>query len=415
MATANVVLFKKIEEQIITARIGLLIAQPFWGNLATRLNIVDVTEDGWLESAATDGKNLFINCDFMSKLDIKETQFLVGHEIGHCVYDHFGRKGDRNGELWNIAGDYVINDELINAKVGSPPKAFPPLYDRKYHGKCTEEVYDELYKNVKKIDLSKLKTLDQHLPMEGDNKSQGTSDTEDSDNTGKKPMPVMSKEKVKELQTEFRQAVIAAAQAAGAGNVPASIKRLIKEFTEPQISWRELIGQQVQSIIKSDFTWARPNRKTLSAGIYLPGMTPDETIDVVVFIDTSGSISGKMLKDFLGEVQGIMEQYREFTITIGTFDTQVYNVQKFDENNRYDLPNYEAIGGGGTDFMAMFKWMQENDVRPKKLIVFTDGYPFGAWGEPDFADVVWIIHGSESIIPPFGVHAYYPKEEKARN
>ena len=433
MATcSNPTLAKKVQEQIITARVGLLISQPFWGNLATRLKLMDVTDDGWCPTAATDGVHLYYNRDFASKLDIGETQFLVGHEIGHCVLDHFGRRGDRNPQVWNIAGDLVINGELVDAKIGKMIRVVKPLWDTKYRGKFTEEVYDELMKNAKVIDFSQMSTLDQHLPLEGDSQENGSASSNNAKNgkdnmegdgadasknengAGNGNMPTISKEQIKDLRDEFREAVIAAAAAAGAGNTPGFVKRLIKDFTEPKMSWKDLLRQQIQSVIRSDFTWTRPNRKTWSTGVYLPGMDPEQTIDVCVALDTSGSTHA-MVKDFVSEVKGIMEQFRDFKIKIWTFDTQCYNVQDFDEHTRHDMDTYEVMGGGGTDFMVNWQFMRNNDIQPKKLIMFTDGYPFGSWGEPDYCDTVFIIHGTESIVPPFGVHAYYPKEEKARN
>jgi len=444
MAYSNPVLAKKIEEQIVTARVGLLISQPFWGNLATRLKLVDATDDGWCTTAATDGKHLYYNRDFVAKLDIGETQFLVGHEIGHCVLDHFGRRGARNPDIWNIAGDYVINGELVDAKIGKMIRVIKPLWDTKYRGKFTEEVYDELLKNAKTIDISQLGTLDQHLPLEGDQQQNGAGESDansnnqdqnqkngkgqngnDSKNGGGQAdgddqqnkasqMPTISKEQVKDLRDEFREAVIAAASAAGAGNTPGFVKKLIKDFTESKMNWKDLIRQQIQSIIRSDFTWARPSRKTWSTGVYLPGMDPEQTIDVCVAVDTSGSTQA-MVKDFISEIKGIMEQFRDFKVKIWTFDTECYNVKDFDEHTRHDMDTYEAMGGGGTDFMANWRFMRDNDIQPKKLIVFTDGYPFGAWGEPDYCDVVWVIHGADNVVPPFGAHAYYPKDKKARN
>ena len=336
---------------------------------------------------------------------------MFGHEVGHCVLDHFSRRGDRDPQIWNISGDYVINGMLVEGKVGDVITVVKPLLDARYRDMFTEEVYDNIYQQANKIDLSQLFTLDEHLPEseDGDGQGQGSGDGENDGPLSK--MPSISKEDAKKLKDEFREAVLSAAKAAGAGNVPGMVKRLIKEFTEPKINWRELIRQQIQSLIKSDFTWSRPNKKTWSSGVWLPGSKPEETIDVHIGIDTSGSISEKMLKDFLSEVQGIMDQYQDFKVRIWCFDTDIHADKEYDESNRYDLVQYEPAGGGGTDFMANWEYMRRNDIQPKKFIMFTDGYPFGAWGEPEFCDTVFVIHGNDKIEPPFGTWAYYdPKE-----
>ena len=170
-----------------------------------------------------------------------------------------------------------------------------------------------------------------------------------------------------------------------------------------------MLRQQIQSLIKNDYSFQRPNRKGWHMGAILPGLKNDETIDVAVCIDTSGSITDVMIKDFLSEIKGIMEEYKDFKIKVWSFDTQVYNEQDYDGYND-DITSYEPKGGGGTDFEANWSYMKENDINPKKLIMFTDGYPFGSWGDELYCDTLFIIHGNTSIVPPFGSHAYYEEE-----
>ena len=85
----------------------------------------------------------------------------------------------------------------------------------------------------------------------------------------------------------------------------------------------------------------------------------------------------------------------------------MYGYAEFDQNNLDDLLDYEPLGGGGTDFMCNWEFMKENDILPERFIMFTDGYPCGNWGDENYCDTVFIIHGPESIIPPFGNYAYY--------
>jgi len=143
----------------------------------------------------------------------------------------------------------------------------------------------------------------------------------------------------------------------------------------------------------------------------MPGMNREPEIDICVFMDASGSISETMLKEFLGETSGIMEQFGNYKIHVGSFDTAVYNMQVFTSDNLEDITQYEIKGGGGTDFECMFSYMKENEIEPKRLVVFTDGYPCGGWGDENYADTVWILHGTTSIVPPWGQHAYYDEAE----
>ena len=141
----------------------------------------------------------------------------------------------------------------------------------------------------------------------------------------------------------------------------------------------------------------------------MPGMKPQTTIDVCVAIDTSGSISNEDLKLFLSEVKGIMETYEDYRIHIMTWDTEVYNPQQFNSDDGTDITEYEPGGGGGTDPHCVWEWLKENDVQPKKLIMFTD-YCFFGWSPEqvqDYCDTVWIIKDNASAEPEFGIWAHY--------
>jgi predicted metal-dependent peptidase len=203
---------------------------------------------------------------------------------------------------------------------------------------------------------------------------------------------------------------MSAAQNAGAGNVPAGVKRMLKELTEPKMNWRELLDVQIKSLVKSDYSFMRPSRKAWHTGVMLPGMVADDTIDLVVAIDVSGSISEDMVRDFLSEIKGIMDAYTTFNIKVFCFDTDVYSVKDFTADNLYEINEYDIVGGGGTSFEAVYEYMKQNAIEPKKLLVFTDGYPWGSWGDENYCDVCWVIHTHRiegAPKPPFGAYAYY--------
>jgi predicted metal-dependent peptidase len=398
---------REVREKLITARVGLLLRASFFGNLATRLKLVNADE--WCSTAATDGRHFYYNSRFIDMLRPKEIEFLFGHEVLHCVYDHFGRRGDRDPMLFNVANDYAVNGDLKKHRVGEFITSVPCLYDSKYEGKSSEEIYDDLYENAEKINLSDLidKLLDDHLDGEGD--SDSDDDGDEKDGRGKKPK--LSAEERQKIRDEIKEAVLAAAAASdGAGNLPAGVKRLIQDMTAPKMNWRELLRMQLESTIKSDFTWMRASRRGWHMDAVMPGMKNDELIDIAIGIDASGSIDERMLKDFLSETQGIMDQFQSYKIHIFTFDTRVYNPAQYNSDNLDTICDYEVKGGGGTDFDAIYNYLKEEQIEPKRLVVFTDGYPFGSWGDENYADTVWIIHGNTTVVPPWGQHAYYEKE-----
>jgi predicted metal-dependent peptidase len=388
-------------ERLVTARIGLLLRHSFFGNLATRLQLINADE--WCSTAATDGLKFYYNSRFIMMLKPKEVEFLVGHEVLHVVYDHMGRRGTRDPQIWNIADDYCVNADLKRHKVGQFITTVPCLYEQKYDGKPAEEVYDDLMKNVQKINIEDLvnQMIDDHMDSED-----GDSDS-DGDGEGKSKRPKMSPEERERVRQEVKQAIINAAQSAEAGSLPLGVERLIKQHTNPVMPWRELIQTNLTSAIRTDFSWMRPSRRGWHIDAIMPGMTPGEEIDVVVAIDMSGSISNKQAQAFLGEIGGMMEAFDGYKVHVFCFDTETYNPQDFSSENMDTIDTYEPVGGGGTDFDAIFNYLKEVGNVPKRLIVFTDGYPCGSWGDPDYCDTTWIIHGDKDPNPPFGTFAIY--------
>tara|TARA_R110001606_G_scaffold135304_2_gene272276 strand:- start:14879 stop:16240 length:1362 start_codon:yes stop_codon:yes gene_type:complete len=402
---------QEVKEMIVAGRVRMLIKHPFFGTLATRLKLVEAE---WCPTAAVDGKHFYYNSDFFRTLTSDEIDFVVGHEVFHCVYDHCGIGGrlmdfpedQRDGKLWNIAADYKVNQATVEAKIGVMPKQ--ALYDKKYYKAYTEEIYSDLIKQKEDgKDFSETETLDEHLFGDGEGSGEGQSG--DSDPTGRGAPIKISKEEAKQIKDQMKQAVLQAAQASGAGNLPGDIKRMITDMTEPKMDWKDYLNLSIQSSHKSDFTWMRQSRKSRSMGIYLPGMDNDVKVDAAIAIDVSGSISKDMIRDFLGEIYGIMQQFPDFTLKVWTFDTKAYteSYKEFTPMNADEINEYEIIGCGGTDFACNWDFMEENEIEPDKFIMFTDGYPFGSWGNPAYCDTLFVMHGTNSIVPPFGEYTYY--------
>ena len=396
-------------ERLVTARIGLLLRHSFFGNLATRLQLINADE--WCGTAATDGKRFYYNSRFIMMLKPKEVEFLVGHEVLHVVYDHMGRRGTRDPQLWNVADDYAVNADLKRHKVGEFITTVPCLYETKYDGMSAEAIYDDLYDKADKISLDDLvdKMLDDHI--DGDD---GDGDGEGEEGEGRGKRPKMSKEEREQVRQEMKQAILAAAQSAEGGTVPKGVERLIKHATNPVMPWRELIQSNLTSAIRNDYSWTRPNRKGWHMDAVMPGMTPGEEIDVTIAIDMSGSISTKQGQAFLAEVAGMMDAFDGYKLHVFCFDTEVYNPQDFTSENMDTVDEYELQGGGGTDFDSIFEYLKSEAIEPKRLIVFTDGYPCGSWGDSNYCDTTWVIHGDPDPNPPFGTFAIY-NDHKSRS
>ena len=395
-----------VMDRIIVARIGLLLRHPFFGNMATRLRIK--AADDWLPTAAVDGRNLFFNTQFFNAMSNQEIEFVIAHEILHCVFDHLTRREDRDGQIYNIAADYIVNNLLVRDRIGTIPKLVDCYQDFKYDTWSSEEVYDDIFEQAKQNGddfLNQLgELLDEHLDWEGDGEEDGNNNSNISNK-----QPKYSKEQMREIRDEVKENMMTAAQSSGAGNVPAEIERMISKLTEPKMNWREILRQQIQSTIRNDYTFMRPSRKGWHMSAVLPGQNFDETIDIAVGIDMSGSIGNEQGEDFLGEVQGIMDEYQDYNIKVWCFDTKVYNEQDFTADGGERLEEYEIIGGGGTEFDCNWEYMKQHDITPKKFIMFTDGYPWGSWGDEDYCDTVFVIHSNRdrSLMAPFGLTTHY--------
>ena len=402
-----------IEEKLTTARVGLLLKTPFFGNMATRMKIINA--DDWCQTAATDGRNFYYNTKFVEKLSTKKLEFLFAHEIGHCVFDHFARAGSRNRQLCNISQDYAINQILADEKIGEVIDEVPICLDPQYRGMAWEEIYDKLYEkaDIQEISLDELmeqlgEQLDDHINEDGNQSKDGKENKDGK--KGKKP--TISKEDMQKIKDEIKEAMIQSAAAAGAGKTPAAIQKLIKDLTEAKMNWREVLRMNIQSIIKNDYSFTRPSRKGWGTGAILPGLMNDETIDIAIAVDMSGSIGMDDAKTFFSEIKGIMEQYEDFSIKLWCFDTAVAGYAEFSQDNIEELLEYQPVGGGGTDFEVNWNFMKEEGIEPKKFVMFTDGYPWGSWGDENYCDTLFIVKGNQSAEAPFGQTVIYEKDAK---
>jgi predicted metal-dependent peptidase len=399
-----------VADRIIVARVGLLLRHPFFGNMATRLIVKNC--DDWCPTAATDGRHLYYNTQFFNAMSNKEIEFVIAHEILHCVFDHIGRREDRIPVLHNIACDYIVNNTLVRDKIGEMVKIVQCYQDFKYDGWMSEAVYDDLFKQAEEKGQEYLEQLgellDEHVDWESTQEGDSKGKPKGKDGKGE-GRPTYTKDELKKIRDEIKENMISAAQAAGAGNTPAEVQRMIKELTEPKMNWREILRQQIQSTIRNDFTFSRPSRKGWHTGAILPGMNFDETIDICVAIDMSGSITNTQAQIFLSEVKGIMEEYKDYKIKLWCFDTEVYNEEDFSADDGSNLLDYQVAGGGGTEFMVNWTYMKEHDIVPKKFIMFTDGYAWDSWGDENYCETVFIIHShhDKNLQGPFGVTAHY--------
>lgn len=369
----------------------LINQQPFYACLL--LDLLEIKETTSIPTAATDGKYLLTNPNWFNKLGLEERVCVLAHETLHVIFQHpsrglaYHQRGvgpdlkPWSHSRWNKAGDFVINAILVEDKVGKLPMG------GLFHPDVTgADLVDEVYLTV---------------PEEPEQEGQGEGTNQDGTQGDGWDSHVYGDPNNQPTQADIQRAVQGAAAAAKSiGKVPASMKRLVDEICEPQIPWAETLKLKLHRIAGKDAsTWARPNRRRLAVAphVYWPGTESHQIGSLVVYEDTSGSVSPEELTAFRSEMVGILTELNPSELHVGSCDAIAYDPEEITDIN--DLLTYESKGGGGTDMGAIFPKLAEHNLRPETLVILTDGYT--PWGEEPDYPVLWVIT-SKDITAPYG-------------
>lgn len=377
--------------KIKSARIDMLRSFPFWGSIALIMEPHPVKEDDPnIKTIATNGRKLYYNPKAVRAMTRDEMVWAITHVTIHIVYDHIGRRYNRDEKLYHYACDLVANCDLEELRIGKRPgknvSGTEPAYDPDYNDKIVEEVYELLLKKFpNRDDLPP--SFDYHMEI-----GEGMDASERAD-----------------FELMLDSAILQANSIAGGKGQSNSVMRYISDLTEPKLDWRSFVSTSISEMKKSDYTWSRQSKKSRSMGLYLPAQDDASYAEVVVALDTSGSMSEEMLRDLVSEVYGAMSQFNDYKLHILCFDTSVHNPKTFTPDNAHECTMYEPMGGGGTAFECVFKWLKDREITPKQLVFLTDGYPNDSWGDPDYCDTVFIIHSNprKDLKSPFGTTLYY--------
>lgn len=387
------------------ARARMLIRQPFFAQLALRLRAI---ETHTIETMGTDGRVLLWNPDFVDSLTREELECVLAHEVMHCALNHHTRRGKRDPQLWNVAGDYAINLILVDSGMTLPDKG---LIDRRYAGMSTEQIYAKLVEDAPpSSDGGQDQSGDGEQGQDGEGGQGGAGIPDPSgmgvvfDASNEDGKALSSAEKAQE-EIDWNVATNSAASAAKiAGKLPGGVDRLMEEINAPAHDWREQLRAFLTHTARDDYSWSVPNRRTIARGLYLPGMRSESMPPVAVVIDTSGSIGGDLLSRFTSELNAILEDTRPELVTVIDCDARVNDVRTFEP---YDLPiTFTAKGGGGTAFAPALNAVAELENPPACLIYLTDMW---AWDwemvTPPDCPVLWCdyAHTFDGGVP-FGEH-----------
>ena len=434
-----------IETKLTAARTKLILDKPFLGALVLRLPLVAANKD-WCPTTATDARKFYYNAEYIDSLSMGQTQFMLAHEALHCALSHFARRQHRIKHRWDLACDYAINPLLIEDGLTPPPNA--QVFDL-YKGMTAEEIYPLLQDN----DANQ--TLDQHVydqeseggggsgkqpppeqqqrqtprekrpepsepePQDHQQDGRGTQQEEQrQDGQGEQPRdsqpqpapteessegaetpPPLTPDERDTLEVQWQQRLAGAAQQAmQAGKLGGTLARMIDHLLQPRLPWRMLLARYLTAVARDDFSYMRPSRREGEGQAILPSLRSSQ-VEVVVALDTSGSIKAAEIDEFIAEVNAIKGQMRA-RVTLIPCDSAIAEGAPWVYEPWEEFAYPAAVkGGGGTDFRPVFDWLEQQGQRPELLVYFTDAEGSFPAHKPNF-DVIWLVKGKHKV--PWG-------------
>lgn len=397
----------------------LLIDFPFFGVLLTRLKFaLTYAIDNGTSGAATDGTTIYFNPEQLEAYKPHELEIITMHELLHVVLKHVLRQKDRDSSLFNSACDIVVNSMIYETLGCDENRLFiqgRPLIHKLPNGEegskhSAEEIYEILLAT-----LVKQKKKDGKSGGQGGgsgNDGDGSDDDADGENGnlddhsrwGQNPHNVSDKLSGDLIDKMVIEAFEAAQNRKSAGNIPQSLLLEIGEIKEPQIDWRVILNNFVQTNI-IDYSFIPPDRRFSDSDFILPDFNVPENVvkNILFMVDTSGSMSKKDITDCYTEIKGAIDTYNgKLEGYLGFFDACVKEIKPFEQD--FDVTKVKPTGGGGTDFSSIFKYINENmsDMEIESIIILTDGYAsFPDESEAKGIPVLWVINNKEQT-PPFG-------------
>ena len=391
-------------EQRLSKAVVDIMGSPKYVALAGVLMIGNRSVGDKVKTACTNGRDELYGRGFIETLSDAELRFLVLHECYHKLYRHlttWRHLYDKNAQLANAACDYVINIKLTDDnKDGFAVMPKVGLLDAKYRGMDSAQVYKLL--EDEQQDSGQGGGGGGSGDGEGSGAPSGTG-LDDHDWEGAQEMTAeQTKELARDIDEAIRQGALAAGKLGSGGD------RMFDDLLETKIDWREALREFISTTCTgSDYsTWRRPNRRFVSSGYYMPSGVSEQVGELVIAIDTSGSIGGRELSKFLGEVKGICDQVRPDVVRLLYWDTEVCADEKYVGTEVENImSSTKPAGGGGTTVECVPAYMTQHGVKPQAVVVLTDGYLGGSWGTWA-CPVLWCIVGNRNARPDVGKYVH---------
>jgi len=374
-----------IEKKISQAKAKLLVEYPYFGTLASKINVV-INDD--IETFKSDGKKVEINSEYINKIELSEMEFIFANGAMHASLSHEMRKNNRSGWLWQMATDMAINDMLVENSLNMP---YGAQYRKRFSGLYAEEIYAEL-----KADIVR-NNEDLEYGAENVDDAEDSNKTQEKDEIQKNPT-----EEQEQLEEEILQEQLLAEEAISLlesefkkGEAPREMERFYKLDFFGKIDWRDELKSALDKYFRDDYTLLPPSKKLLSYGIYLPSSI-SQTFRLVIAVDSSGSVDDKLLNEFLSEVNFLMSLVQNYQIELLVCDDKIREHKTFYSGDRLVV---KLKSGGGTDFRPVFAFCEQNFDDVKLLLYFTDMQGIFPSTSPSY-EVKWVT--KLEIQPEFG-------------
>lgn len=426
-----------VATKLSAARTRLILDKPFLGALVLRLPMI-AADDEWCKTVATDARAFYYNPEYIDALSLEQTQFVLSHEALHCALSHFARRHHRQKHRWDLACDLAINPLLIADGLTPCPDA---LYLQEFAEMTAEEIYpcldehenltphdDHVYDEENEGGGGRQGAGGQHESSEkgslgGDQQQRkspdntgGRGDAERPEQSRQEPgegepqveqpqseggaganqPPPLSCDEMENLSVQWQQRLAGAAQQAmQAGKLSGPLRRIIDHLLQPQLPWRMLLARYLSVTAREDFNYARPSRR--DGEFIMPSLKSHE-LDVVVALDTSGSIGDKDMTEFVSEINALKGQIRARVTLLACDSGLIGDGWSYEPWEEFELPQ-TFHGGGNTDFRPVFEWVENEQRRPDVLVYFTDAQGRFPEREPPYP-TVWLIKGKATV--PWG-------------
>ena len=379
----------RIDQKIEKAKTRLVVRHPWFGLLASRLKTEPSEE---VEAFLSDGRVLQYNPDWLSAEPLETAEFMLANSVMRHVLAHENRQKGRHGWLWQLATDYAINGMLLQNGFKLPERVH---YEERFAGKYAEEIYAALKEEIQNEEYGDDESAETGFNEQNKNRTKEQTPREkEAKGPDDRPFPPMELEPdVEEMWANAMKEALERAEKQG--KTPGGLERIFSRELKPRVDWRSELYQAIARHHKNDYTFAKPAKKWIASGIYLPA-THSEKLVVTVAIDTSGSVNDALLGLFVAELESILLSFPDAEVDLLLCDAKIQGVYRFVSGEILDFP---VKGGGGTDFRPVFDHIEKELPQTSLLIYFTDAQGSFPDEEPHY-DVLWVMPEEAEV--PFG-------------